>query len=649
MDSAVISDVDILLRNLRTKIVAFHVSSLFVFIVLASFFVNHSKTRLAKQFAEAFRDPLISGNNSQVMLGMERPLSEDFTGVVWKSDTGSQDFSIPPDFIKPVYFINNSIAVPIYFDEEQTHEAGRLIFYYTRWLFLGWSMIAWGILVLLSLPLTLHERNRITKEYNLSMDLHAHKLLALFSAQVAHDIRSPLAALDVAVKDTVQMPEKQRVVIRNASNRIRDIANNLIEKYRSPGDVAKQSDLIPSATDGIYLMSALLDPMITEKRLQFHSKPGIQIDLKLTPESYGLFAKLQPVEFRRMVSNLVNNSAEALGNTGAVSVGLSHENGNIILTVADNGKGIPPEILAKLGQKGETHGKAGGSGLGLYHARTTAESWGGSFKISSEVGKGTIITVILPKAPPPDWFVPRLELSAGKPVVVLDDDSTIHQVWKGRFESSRVKEHGVEIFSFSTSEQLRDWVKSNPAKAEGATYLLDYELLGHTETGLAVAEQLNIARQSILVTSRWEEPQILAECNRLKIRLIPKGLSWLVPITVVDGASQKATESKNNVAVLVDDDPLVHMTWEMAAEEKGIHLLVYKNPDDLLTDIAKIDLATPIYIDSKLGGGVKGEDFAQTLHDKGFTNISMETGHKPEKFAHLTFLKNVQSKNPPWQ
>ena len=285
---------------------------------------------------------------------------------------------------------------------------------------------------MLLLSLALAVRIRLLKEDKLKAELHTLKserslaasrnelerqtAIASMAAQVAHDIRSPLVALDAALKHTEQFPEKQRTIVRHAVNRIRDIANNLLEKNRQQSGTA--STTVAGEPPAVHLLSSLLDPVITEKRLSFESKPGINIDFKLTQESYGLFARLQPVEFRRMISNLVNNAVEVLGDKGAVNVGLTHENGNIILTVADNGKGIPPEILLKLGQRGETHGKTGGSGLGLYHARTTAESWDGSLVITSELGKGTTVTIQLPKAEAPTEFMPLLELAPGRPVVV---------------------------------------------------------------------------------------------------------------------------------------------------------------------------------------------------------------------------------------
>ena len=59
----------------------------------------------------------------------------------------------------------------------------------------------------------------------------AKKALTTLTAQVAHDIRSPLTALNTCLKNLPQLPEKQRILMENASNRINDIANNLLQQY----------------------------------------------------------------------------------------------------------------------------------------------------------------------------------------------------------------------------------------------------------------------------------------------------------------------------------------------------------------------------------------------------------------------------------
>ena len=85
-----------------------------------------------------------------------------------------------------------------------------------------------------------------------------------------------------------------------------------------------------------YLLSSLIESLISEKRVQHRSRLGIKIESNLDQKSYGLFAKIQPVEFKRVLSNLVNNAVEAMSQTGHVTIGLSSNDENIILTVSEN-------------------------------------------------------------------------------------------------------------------------------------------------------------------------------------------------------------------------------------------------------------------------------------------------------------------------
>src|SRR5205807_2647739 len=98
------------------------------------------------------------------------------------------------------------------------------------------------------------------------------------ASQVAHDVRSPLAALDSVMKDLAGLPEDKRSILRSAAGRIRDIANDLLEKNREA-----------AATNGpasINLVSSHSDPIISEKRLQFRARIGVEIDGRLDTPSY---------------------------------------------------------------------------------------------------------------------------------------------------------------------------------------------------------------------------------------------------------------------------------------------------------------------------------------------------------------------------
>lgn len=462
--------------------------------------------------------------------------------------------------------------------------------------------------------------------------------------QVSHDIRSPLAALESVSTNVSQLPEEQRLIIRSAVGRIGDIANQLLSSYRreAQAEARKEGSQEPVAAvpaDG-YLLSSLIDPIITEKRLQFRPHLGIEIGARLDSAAYGHFACVEPTEFKRVLSNLIDNGVEALPGKGAVTVSLSGQGGAVELKVDDNGKGISPELRERLGQRGQTHGKPGGSGLGLYHAKTCVEAWGGALEIVSEVGKGTSILVRLPAVPPPAWFVSRLELAPNSPVIVLDDDTTIHQIWQGRFDVLGVREAGVEPLHFSRAEELRRWVGSNPDKAASAVYLLDYELRGSVETGLTLAEELTLGERAILVTSRYEEKAILDECLRLNVRMIPKGLAGFVPIA--------CPLSPHLDAVLIDDDELVHTVWRVAARTNGKTLDAFSTPKEFLAKVGRLDRKTPIYVDSKLGDGVRGEELAKELHEKGFRNLYLATGHDRDALRSMPWIKGIVGKEAPW-
>jgi signal transduction histidine kinase len=327
----------------------------------------------------------------------------------------------------------------------------------------------------------------------LESELAVAKATADLAAQVAHDIRSPLASLNAATR-YLEMPEEQRRLVEGTVGRLKAIADGLLERYRAPG-AARGS----ASAD----LAALLEEVVAEKRLQYRARAGLSIDFM--PGTGRPTPAADPVELQRSVANLITNSAEAIDGSGTISVSLSQEGTEVRLSVKDNGRGIPADLLPRLGRKGETHGKPGGTGLGLYGAKTFAESCGGRLEIESAPG-GTTVSLALPL----------------------------------------------------------------PAAA-----------------------------------------------------------------------------AENAPAALLDNDMLVHMNWKFAAAQAGVRLETFTNSGEFLAALPRLDKATRLYIDSDLGDGVEGEPLAVAAREAGFGDITMETGHPPEKFSRLPWLK-VTGKEPPW-
>ncbi len=420
-----------------------------------------------------------------------------------------------------------------------------------------------------SLPVELRQIYRLAfsttiREQKLREEQRSLEQLRRVQAQVAHDIRSPLAALHVALSTLGEgVSEDSRRVLRSAAGRIRDIANDLSEEARPATPDAGGKDAA-----AVYLLSSLVEEVVSEKCLQHSAKMGVEIDLPLSSDVYGLFVQVQSAALKRVLSNLIDNAVEALNGTGKVSVHIAVAGPQIVLSVTDDGQGIPEAIRARLGERGFTHGKPAGKGLGLHHARATVETWGGTLTIRSEIGVGTTVEVRLPQAAAPPWFIDKLALTAGSSVLILDDDKTIHATWEQVLAAPI--QAGVKVLHFAESRPFQEWLSLH--RDSSFIALVDYELLREQVTGLDIIEREGIARRSILVTSRFAEPTVLRRAAVLGLKILPKGLVGQIPISTAPlalAAPVAATSSGARVLV-IDDDEMIAWGWRKKRQRLGI-------------------------------------------------------------------------------
>lgn len=486
-------------------------------------------------------------------------------------------------------------------------------------------------------------------ELKIANAIIAANTVEVISKQVAHDIRSPLAALNVAMSTISGLEEYNRVLMRNAISRINDIANQLLGKSNATyvGKMNSTGALGAKSEDCHVLMPALLAPLVdsivSEKRVLFRSMQMVDIEADLK-EAYGLFANVNEVELKRVISNLINNSVEAfVEGRGQVVVSIRALAERLAIIISDNGKGIPKSLLARLGEMGFSYGKEStksGAGLGLFHAKETIKSFGGNFKISSEEGVGTTIEITLPKVKPPDWFVEKLVISVGSMIISVDDDLSIHGIWRGRYDSLGICAPVAQYLSFTSGADFKAWYIVNHTKYTNLVLLVDYELLNQPQTGLDLIEEMNIYENAVLVTSRYEEREIRERCARVGVRLIPKAMAGTVPFEL-----QKQTVKYD--AVLIDDDKdITHLCWSLYAKENGKSFKGFSAIEEFFDEACGIHPDTPIYIDSDLGRGVKGESFVPAIAERGFKTIYIATGYEASAIPLSNATKGVVGKEP---
>ena len=473
------------------------------------------------------------------------------------------------------------------------------------------------------------------------MEQERTKIVALqekekLAAQVAHDIRSPLTALDIATHETGSVPENSRIIIRSCIESIKDIANNLLDSYRHSKDnkSGSTSQLIPQ----------LVESVVSQKRMQYRNH--FELDIVFGPDSssYGLFAFVDPQSFKRTVSNIIDNSIESFKDrVGKVDIVIVPQEGGMVLKIIDNGKGIALDNTSEVFCRGVSIDKPGGAGLGLSYAKDSIESWGGSINIVSQVGEGTEVSINLPRAKPCSWFASKLTLVENSTLVVLDDDENIHRIWRDCFEAHGISK--VSLVHFSRVELLEKWATDNRDSIKSSFFLCDFELIGQNKTGIDVIENLKIFTNSYLVTSHFEDNSIIQRCERYGIKVIPKSLAGQIPVDIVPIVSKKERFD----VVHVEDDLYIRKFWVHRAELAGLRILSISKPDELFNHLSSIGKHCLFYIDQNLGkGSIDGMNLAKKLFNLGFRSLFLSTGYDEGDLPRTKFLKGIVDKYPPW-
>lgn len=455
------------------------------------------------------------------------------------------------------------------------------------------------------------------------------KNLGEIATQVAHDIRSPLIVLKTILNDLPSLPERKRIDARNAIQRVTDIANNLLSQYRENSEESAQG----FSSEPVAIM---LESIVSEKRIQVENS-GIEIKLDFSEEMYSAFICVDIVGFKRVLSNLMNNAIEAFRDgSGVIIVKLRKNNGKVIIDVHDNGCGIFQEKLELLLKEGGTFGKKAGSGLGIPYAINKITEWDGDYVLTSQVGEGTQFKIILPEASAAEWFCGQIDLSPGNTVVILDDDEYVHRIWDSRFPEDFLLKNNLNLIHLNTPNELIEFVKEN--NIDDAVFFVDYELGLNYMSGLEVVRELDIGHRATLVTSRYEDEDIRRNCEVLGMRLIPKFFTEIIPISVCNPSK----------IVLIENEEVIRFYWQESAQGWGKSISAFHYPEDFMKVLHHYPQDTMIYIDSSLDNGVKGEEFAKGLYERGYTHLILTTGHPKFHFAHMSWIKDVVGKEPPW-
>lgn len=272
----------------------------------------------------------------------------------------------------------------------------------------------------LPLPPARDEIHRLAEAWNemLTRLEESFTRMQRFTADAAHELRTPLAALQTTVelslrreRDSQEYREALHQIAR-ISERMTQLAEGLLAVARGDHPPAPQNMLRVDVVSLVRGVAAEMQPLFVDKALN--------LQLSLPGRSTHFHADADGL--RRLLSILLDNSLKYTPPGGTVVVSFEENSRALSLVVADTGCGIPSESLSRIFDRfyrvdSSRDRKTGGYGLGLAIAQQIARAHDGQIEATSVPGEGSTFRLRLPKKASSDANRPRVEPNSAEGVI----------------------------------------------------------------------------------------------------------------------------------------------------------------------------------------------------------------------------------------
>ena len=249
-----------------------------------------------------------------------------------------------------------------------------------------------------------HERDdevgRVVRAFNTMTESLSHTLKKLadkealaavgeFAATLAHEIRNPLTAIRIDLQRVEEgLPEDSP--LRAPQSRALEEIERLDATVGAALDVARTKSDDTATVDLLVSLAAAIHasaPAFEERGAVLHEPT----------QSGPIHIKGDLGALEQLFLNLLLNAAQALDSGGVAHVTVAIEDSTVVVTIRDDGRGMPPDQLERVFEPlFTTRPGGGGTGLGLTIARRIATAHGGDIQLASEPDRGTTAEVRLP-------------------------------------------------------------------------------------------------------------------------------------------------------------------------------------------------------------------------------------------------------------
>ncbi|MFD2743746.1 MULTISPECIES: response regulator [Sphingobacterium] len=261
-----------------------------------------------------------------------------------------------------------------------------------------------------------------------------------FMANMSHELRTPLNSILILAKlleenkgrNLTEDQRKHAAVIYSAGSDLLELINQLLDLAKiESGKVEVLSDLVNTETL-LQNLENLFKQTAKQKNIQFNTQ-SVEFPKTFISDEYRL---------EQVLKNFLSNAFKFTSANGRITLELKRHEEQLLFSVKDTGKGIPPEkrqlIFEAFRQEdGSTSRKYGGTGLGLSISLEIAALLGGKIHLESELDKGSIFTLSIPlQTEVSDIMEPREKVHSVMEVlpklVTTDAPETIEKVASGR-------------------------------------------------------------------------------------------------------------------------------------------------------------------------------------------------------------------------
>jgi signal transduction histidine kinase len=238
---------------------------------------------------------------------------------------------------------------------------------------------------------------------------HANRAKTEFLSTMSHELRTPLNAiqgyvdlLDLGIRGDINDAQRDDLArIRRSTQYLTGLINDLLNFTRlEAGHVEFRSERFAIGTllDDV---DALVAPLVAGKSLRYEHRECMHATGSRGGEP--LLVLGDPEKLKQILLNVLTNGIKFTEPGGRIALSCSATATHVSVSIADNGRGIPPEQLGEIWEpfvqvdRHLTHASQQGIGLGLAISRDLARRMGGDLGAVSEVGVGSTFTITMPR------------------------------------------------------------------------------------------------------------------------------------------------------------------------------------------------------------------------------------------------------------